>query len=68
MNDNPYFQIQDERRAMNDMFDKKIVELQEKCPHEEISGWLVACDHKARICLRCMKSVEKCPRKPIEIN
>ena len=50
--------IEQERAAANREFDRRICELQESCPHEELTDWLQGYERRVRMCVRCHKYVE----------
>lgn len=49
---------QEERKAMNEEFDRRIRELQDSCAHEETTNWLQSEYGRCKLCRRCMKTVE----------
>ncbi len=58
---NEYAKIQQERCDANREFDRRIRELQDACRHAELTTWLTGYYADARLCKRCMKSVETKP-------
>lgn len=44
-------------------YDELIRQLQESCPHEKVTDWLIDDRGEAKLCRRCMKRMEGRPLK-----
>ncbi len=57
-----FHKIEKLRQEMNKYYDSLVRELQDTCPHEELTNWMIGHNSDVRLCKRCMKTIELEPR------